>query len=540
MDPQQILDTLTVVLLALFVVAFFVKGIVIVPNQKAVIIERLGKYRTTLLAGFHVIIPIIDRKAYVRSLKETVLDVPAQTCITSDNVSVSIDGVIYMQVVDAQKSAYGISDYVQGAVQLAQTSLRSSIGRMPLDKTFESREHINSEVCSDLNAATGSWGVKILRYEIRDLTPPSSIMEAMERQVKAEREKRAVILQSEGEKQSAINIAEGQRASAIALSEGDKMAQTLMKTVIPGNIAMRFFTLQKTIDIIVKQRAVYEVEEGRKAGAEDKVTVNFEGSREGKPFEGGSAEGFQFILAQGRMLPEFEAAVTGMTAGESKTFDLTFPANYGNAELAGKPATFKVECVKVEKPVYPAVDEAFAKSLGIDTVEQMKADIKANLEREVKNRLEIRTQNEVMDALYKLCDFPVPQAFLKDQMRVMAENMLRASGLKDKTIDDVPRELLEEPANRQLHLSMMSGHLIEANKISVSQSEIEARVREAASAYQEPEEMVKWIMKDQNQVRAVAERALEAKLVEFILGKAKTTEETLAFDQLMGNEAAQA
>ena len=161
----------------------------------------------------------------MRSLKETVLDVPAQTCITSDNVSVSIDGVIYMQVVDAQKSAYGISDYVQGAVQLAQTSLRSSIGRMPLDKTFESREHINSEVCSDLNAATGSWGVKILRYEIRDLTPPSSIMEAMERQVKAEREKRAVILQSEGEKQSAINIAEGQRASAIALSEGDKMAQ---------------------------------------------------------------------------------------------------------------------------------------------------------------------------------------------------------------------------------------------------------------------------------------------------------------------------
>ena len=298
--------------------------------------------------------------------------------------------------------------------------------------------------------------------------------------------------------------------------------------------------VQKTIDIIVKQRAVYEVEEGRKAGAEDKVTVNFEGSRDGKPFEGGSAEGFQFVLAQGRMLPEFEAAVTGMTAGESKTFELTFPTNYGNAELAGKPATFKVDCVKVEKPVYPAVDEEFAKSLGIDTVDQMKADIKANLEREVKNRLEIRTQNEVMDALYKLCDFPVPQAFLKDQMRVMAENMLRASGLKDKTVDDVPRELLEEPANRALHLSMMSGHLIESNKISVSQAEIEARVREAASAYQEPEEMVKWIMKDQNQVRAVAERALELKLVEFILEKAKTTEETLAFDQLMGNDAARA
>ncbi len=219
------LDYSTVVLFALLVILLCIKGIIIVPNQTAVIVERLGKYHSTLLAGFHIIIPLIEKKAYVRSLKETVLDVPAQTCITSDNVSVSIDGVIYMQVVDAQKSAYGISDYVQGAVQLAQTSLRSSIGRMPLDKTFESREHINREVCTDLNAATTTWGVKILRYEIRDLTPPSSIMEAMERQVKAEREKRAVILQSEGEKQSKINIAEGERASAIALSEGDKMAQ---------------------------------------------------------------------------------------------------------------------------------------------------------------------------------------------------------------------------------------------------------------------------------------------------------------------------
>lgn len=222
MDP---LNTLTVVLFALFIVIFFMKGIIIVPNQSAVIVERLGKYRTTLLAGFHVIIPVIDRKAYVRSLKETVLDVPAQTCITSDNVSVTIDGVIYMQVIDAQKSAYGISDFVQGAVQLAQTSLRSSIGRMALDKTFESREHINAEVCSDLNAAASAWGVKILRYEIKDLTPPQTIMEAMEQQVKAEREKRAAILQSEGEKQSTINIAEGRRASAIALSEGDKLAQ---------------------------------------------------------------------------------------------------------------------------------------------------------------------------------------------------------------------------------------------------------------------------------------------------------------------------
>ncbi len=219
-------ETLPVlILLAAFCVIFLASGVLIVPNQTAVIVERLGRYHATLLAGFHIIIPFLDKKAYRRSLKETVLDVPAQTCITLDNVPVAIDGVIYLQVVDPQKSAYGVSDYVFGAVQLAQTTLRSSIGRMSLDKTFESRDRINQEVCSELNAATTNWGVKILRYEIRDLTPPNSIMQAMERQMKAERDKRAAILQSEGEKQSKINIAEGERSSAIAISEGEKQAQ---------------------------------------------------------------------------------------------------------------------------------------------------------------------------------------------------------------------------------------------------------------------------------------------------------------------------
>ncbi len=205
-------------LLALFTLY---KWVLIVPNQTAVVIERLGKYHDTLLAGFHLVIPWIDRVAYRRTLKENVLDVPAQTCITSDNVSITIDGVLYLRVVDPLKSAYGISDYVLAAVQLAQTSLRSAIGRMPLDKTFEAREQINQEVCEALNQATAGWGVKVLRYEIRDLQPPTSIMQAMERQVKAEREKRASVLQSEGQKQSQINIAEGERASAIARSEGE-------------------------------------------------------------------------------------------------------------------------------------------------------------------------------------------------------------------------------------------------------------------------------------------------------------------------------
>lgn len=214
----------TIVLLILAVVTIMA-GVTIVPNQYAIVVECLGRYHSTLTAGFHVLIPFIDRKAYRRSLKEEVYDVAAQTCITADNVTVTIDGVIYLQVVDAMKSAYGIEGYVDGAIQLAQTSLRSAIGRMPLEKTFESRDEINQEVCSDLNKATAAWGVKVLRYEIRDLQPPKSITDAMERQVKAEREKRAVVLQSEGTKQSQINIAEGQKEAAIATSEGEKQAQ---------------------------------------------------------------------------------------------------------------------------------------------------------------------------------------------------------------------------------------------------------------------------------------------------------------------------
>lgn len=298
--------------------------------------------------------------------------------------------------------------------------------------------------------------------------------------------------------------------------------------------------VQKTIDIIVKQRATYEAEDGRKAAAEDKVTVDFAGSIDDKAFEGGSAQGFQFVLAQGRMLPEFEAAVTGMAAGESKSFDLTFPANYGNAELAGKKATFKVDCKKVEKPVYPEVNEEFAKSLGIDSVEKMRAEIKSNLEREVKARLENRTRGEVFEAVYKLCDFPIPQVMLRDEMMRIAENTLRASGIKDKKPEDLPQDLLREPAQRQVRLSLMLAHIVGENKIGASREEVEARAREIASAYQQPEEMVKWLMGQQEQANRVAEGVIEAKLVDFVLGKAKTTDEAIAFDQLMGNEAAAA
>ncbi len=212
------------ILLSVFVVVILVKSAVVVPNQSAYIVERLGKFHEVLYAGFHILVPFIDVIAYKRSLKEQVLDVPKQTCITRDNVSVDIDGVLYLQIIIPEKSAYGISDFEWGAIQLAQTSLRSVIGKLELDRTFEERNRINQEVIEALDAATSPWGVKVLRYEIRDITPPTTVMQAMEKQMRAEREKRAAIAQSEGEMQSKINLAEGEKQAAIAQSEGEKQA----------------------------------------------------------------------------------------------------------------------------------------------------------------------------------------------------------------------------------------------------------------------------------------------------------------------------
>ena len=216
-------SSLTVfVFLALLVIFVLFKTALVVPNQQAVVVERLGKFHAVLFAGFHILIPFIDAVAYRRSLKEDVLDVPKQTCITKDNVSVDIDGVLYLQVVNPEKSAYGISDYMFGSVQLAQTALRSAIGKLELDRTFEERSTINQEVISALDAATAPWGIKVLRYEIRDITPPSGVMQAMEKQMRAERERRESILRAEGEKRSAILIAEGEKESAVLRAEAVK------------------------------------------------------------------------------------------------------------------------------------------------------------------------------------------------------------------------------------------------------------------------------------------------------------------------------
>jgi regulator of protease activity HflC (stomatin/prohibitin superfamily) len=205
----------------LAIIAFF-KTVRIVPQRMTFVIERLGKYSRTLEAGFHVLVPFLDRVAYKRSLKEEAIDVPQQTCITKDNVSVGVDGILYLQVMDSKKSAYGIDDYKFAVAQLAQTTMRSIFGTFDLDTTFEARDVINAKVVQAVDEASDPWGVKVTRYEVKDIVPPQSIIEAMEQQMKAERRKRAEIAESEGQRQAEINRAEGRRQSMIAESEGEK------------------------------------------------------------------------------------------------------------------------------------------------------------------------------------------------------------------------------------------------------------------------------------------------------------------------------
>ena len=214
------------VTLVLFVLAFlFVfKTINVLPQQHAWVVERLGKYHATLGPGLNIVIPFVDRIAYKHVLKEIPLDVPPQVCITKDNTQLQVDGILYFQVTDAMRASYGSSNYIAAITQLAQTTLRSVIGRMELDKTFEERDHINTTIVNAIDESAANWGVKVLRYEIKDLTPPAEILHAMQAQITAEREKRALIAASEGRKQEQINIANGEREAQIARSEGDKQA----------------------------------------------------------------------------------------------------------------------------------------------------------------------------------------------------------------------------------------------------------------------------------------------------------------------------
>ena len=214
-----------VLVLAVLVIIVIAKTAVVVPQQSAYVVERLGKYHNTLGAGFHILVPFVDVIRYRHSLKESALDIPEQVCITRDNVQVHVDGVLYLQVLNPERASYGVADYLFAITQLSQTTLRSEVGKIELDRTFEERSHINIQVVNELDKASEPWGIKMLRYEIKNITPPVDVLAAMEKQMRAEREKRAVILTSEGERDAAINAAEGQKQQVIKASEAKKQQQ---------------------------------------------------------------------------------------------------------------------------------------------------------------------------------------------------------------------------------------------------------------------------------------------------------------------------
>ncbi len=248
------MDIVALVLLIIAAV-FIVRSIKVVPQQNAWVVERLGKFHATLTPGLNFLVPFVDRLAYRHSLKEIPLDVPSQVCITKDNTQLTVDGILYFQVTDPMRASYGASNYIVAITQLAQTTLRSVIGRMELDKTFEERDHINASVVLSLDEAALNWGVKVLRYEIKDLTPPAAILHSMQAQITAEREKRALIAASEGRRQEQINIATGEREASIARSEGEKQAE-INKAL--GQAAAITAVAEATADAIRKIAAAIE------------------------------------------------------------------------------------------------------------------------------------------------------------------------------------------------------------------------------------------------------------------------------------------
>jgi regulator of protease activity HflC (stomatin/prohibitin superfamily) len=250
------------VLLFIIAVIFVTRSIKVVPQQNAWVVERLGKYQSSLSPGLNFLVPFVDKVAYKHSLKEIPLDVPSQVCITRDNTQLQVDGILYFQVTDPMRASYGSSNYLMAVTQLAQTSLRSVIGKLELDKTFEERDMINAQVVSAIDEAALNWGVKVLRYEIKDLTPPAEILRAMQAQITAEREKRALIAASEGRRQEQINIATGEREAFIARSEGEKQSQINMAE---GEAAAIISVAEATADAIRKVAAAITEPGGEQA-----------------------------------------------------------------------------------------------------------------------------------------------------------------------------------------------------------------------------------------------------------------------------------
>ena len=297
--------------------------------------------------------------------------------------------------------------------------------------------------------------------------------------------------------------------------------------------------IQRTIDILRKQRAVYEAREDRAAGENDRVTLDFVGRIDGVEFEGGKAENFPFVLGQGRMLPEFEEAVTGMKAGEEKTFPLNFPEDYGSAEVAGKTAEFTITVREVAEGVLPEVDAEFAKQLGQPEgdVEKLLADVRANIEREVKARAETRTKGSVMDALATACTFDVPKALVKNDAEgrvAAAREDLKQRGVPNADTLPIPLEAFESESERRVRLGLLVSELVKSADLQAKPEQVRQRIEEFAQNYEEPAQVVAYYLSDRQRRAEIEAVVLEDNVVEYVLSNAQVTEEKVAFDELMG------
>ncbi|MCK9508061.1 MAG: trigger factor [Pigmentiphaga sp.] len=297
--------------------------------------------------------------------------------------------------------------------------------------------------------------------------------------------------------------------------------------------------VDRTIDILRKQRTSYEVRDGRAAEDNDQVTLDFVGKIDGEVFQGGSAEDFPFVLGQGRMLPEFEEATRGLKAGESKTFNLTFPAEYGAAEVAGKTAEFTITVKSVAEGVLPELDNEFAKQLGQaeGDVEKLRAEIRSNLEREVRNRVQARTKQSVMDALVKLATFDIPKALIADenQRRVeAAREDLRMRGVPDVDKLPIPEEAFAEESDRRVRLGLLVSELVQSEGLKAKPDQIRARIEDFAQSYESPEEVIRYYLTDKERLAEIEAIVMEDNVVEFVLSKAKINDEQVSFDELMG------
>lgn len=298
--------------------------------------------------------------------------------------------------------------------------------------------------------------------------------------------------------------------------------------------------IDRTLDILRKQRRTF----GQRPASEpaqdgDRVTIDFEGKIDGEPFEGGKATGFQFLVGEGQMLKEFEDAVRGMKAGESKTFPLNFPEDYHGKEVAGKQADFLVTVSKVEAAHLPEVDEAFVKSLGIaeGTVEALCADIKKNLEREVKFRVQARNKAAVMDALVAKAELDLPKASVEAEVQRLIEGAradLKQRGIKDADKAPIPAELFQQQAERRVRLGLVVAELVNANGLHAKPEQIDAHINELAASYESPADVVRWYKSDNRRLAEIEAIVIENNVTEFVLGKAKVTEKTLSFEELMG------